>query len=155
MSKIFNYYQDNIDKTWYDSSNIVYSECIDNPNDLKTLKVVFKNGTQYQYDKIDVNDYLLFREASSQGKELNSRIKAKNYPYTKIDNANLELLNEELMFRSQNGIFIECNDDKLILKNKSDEIIYEYELKPTDEKESILELTNGILNAIGTPTNIK
>lgn len=154
MSKIFSYYKDNIDRAWYDSSNIVYSECIDNPNDFKTLKVVFKNGTQYQYDKMDVNDYLLFREASSQGKELNSRIKAKNYPYSKLENADLNLLNEELMFRSDNGITIAYDSISAILTNKNDEIIYEYPFKPSDEIDNIVELIDGILKSVGTPTKI-
>lgn len=41
MSKLLNVYSDNIDRTWYKSSNILYSECIDNDNKPKTLKVVF------------------------------------------------------------------------------------------------------------------
>ena len=55
MSKIFNYYSDKVDHTWYNSSNIVYSECIDHDDALKTLKVVFANGTQYAYYDVDVN----------------------------------------------------------------------------------------------------
>lgn len=147
MSKIFNYYENNIDHTWYDSSNIVYSECEDIPDDYKNLKVVFKNGTQYEYYNIDVNDYILFREAASQGKELNSRIKSKNYPYKKLDNADLELINEDLMFRTQNGIFIEDKDSILKIKNKSNEILYSADY--SDEYFDFGKCVEEILKSVG------
>ena len=74
MSKLFNYYADDVDKTWYNSSNIKYSECIDKDGELKTLNIVFSNGTQYQYSGLTVQDYLLFRDSDSQGKALNKII---------------------------------------------------------------------------------
>jgi len=104
MSKKFNLYCNGVDKTWYDSSNVVYTECIDNENKPKTLKVVFSNGTQYQYNDVDVRDYLLLRENSSQGKALNRLIKEKKYEYKKLENADLDAINEELFFRSKKGI---------------------------------------------------
>ena len=79
MAKMFNYYANDVDHTWYDSSNIKYSECIDKENSLKTLKVVFNNGSQYEYRGVDVNDYLMFREDMSQGKALCKYIKSKGY----------------------------------------------------------------------------
>ena len=36
-----------LDRIWYDSSNILYSECDDKLNELKTLRVTFKNGATY------------------------------------------------------------------------------------------------------------
>ena len=44
MSKVFNLYTkdsdgNDIDRTWYQSSNIKYSECVDHDNELKTLRV--------------------------------------------------------------------------------------------------------------------
>lgn len=153
MSKIFNYYENNIDHTWYDSSNIVYSECEDIPDDYKNLKVVFKNGTQYEYYNIDVNDYILFREAASQGKELNSRIKSKNYPYKKLDNADLELINEDLMFRTQNGIFIDDGDEGVLkIKNKSNEILYSVDY--LEEDFDVAKCVEGILKSVGIATKI-
>ena len=86
MSKIFNYYSKDVDKCWYNSSNIKYSECIDKDGELKTVKIVFANGTQYQYNKVNVQDYLLFRENTSQGKALNKFIKSKGYEYEKLEN---------------------------------------------------------------------
>ena len=96
------YYNENthLDKAWYESSNIIYSECDDNENDLKTLRVVFKNGSCYEYYKITVQDYLMFMHGGldgSNGKALNSFIKQKKYEYKKIEDANLENINEELL----------------------------------------------------------
>lgn len=78
MSAILNIYKDNVDYTWYDSSNVLYSECYDKNNDLKDLKIVFKGGRSYLYEKIDVNDYLMFRSDLSQGKALNKYIIVKD-----------------------------------------------------------------------------
>ena len=70
-----------IDKIWYDSSMIVYSECYDNPNSpLKELSVTFKNGATYKYLDVDVNDYVMFVHGGiddSNGKALNKHIKPK------------------------------------------------------------------------------
>ena len=132
MSKIFNFYANDTDKTWYQSSNIKYSECIDHDNDLKTLKVVFNNGTQYQYKKVDVRDYLLFRDASSQGKALNEYIKPKGYEYEKMENADLATLDGELTFRMEDGIFVLYDGDKFTIKDNKDNVICEREVKLTE-----------------------
>jgi hypothetical protein len=132
MSKIFNFYANDIDKTWYQSSNIKYSECIDHDNDLKTLKVVFNNGTQYQYKKVDVRDYLLFRDASSQGKALNEYIKPKGYEYEKMENADLATLDGELTFRMEDGIFVLYDGNKFTIKDNKDNVICEKEVKLTE-----------------------
>lgn len=91
-----------LDKAWFDSSNIIYAECIDNTNDLKTVTIVFKNGTQYLYSGVNVNDWLLFREAESQGKSISKYISKKNpitkeaiYKYHKLQDADLDKINEE------------------------------------------------------------
>ena len=133
MSKIFNFYANDVDRTWYQSSNIKYSECIDKDNDLKTLKVVFNNGTQYEYKKVDVRDYLLFRDAASQGKALNEYIKPKGYEYEKLENADLATLDDELTFRMEDGIFVFYEGGKLTMKNNKDSIICEREVKLTLE----------------------
>lgn len=58
----FRYYdpEERIDRVWYDSTNLLYSECDDNVDDYKTLRITFKNGQTYLYEKVDVNDYVLF-----------------------------------------------------------------------------------------------
>ena len=146
MSKIFNFYANDVDKTWYQSSNIKYSECIDHDNDLKTLKVVFNNGTQYQYNKVDVRDYLFFKNDSSQGKALNQFIKGKGYEYEKLDNADVKSLEDELNFRLEGGMFVFYDGTKLTLKDNEDKILLEKEVELTSE---LFDVICDSLNAVG------
>lgn len=86
-----------VDRIWYKSSNIVYTECDDNENDYKTLRVTFKNGSTYQYNEIDVNDYVLFVHGGlygSNGKALNQFIKQK-YNFEKLEDKDVSLLLKE------------------------------------------------------------
>lgn len=86
-----------IDKVWYDSSMIVYSECEDRLNETKVLKVTFKNGATYVYKDVDVNDYVMFVHGGldgSNGKALNKHIKPK-CEFERIEDADLKLLEEE------------------------------------------------------------
>ena len=95
MGKILAIYKDNVDKAWYNSSNIVYSECIDKRDSLKEVKVTFRNGNEYSYLDVAVQDYLMFREDASQGKALNKLL--KKYEFIKHEEKrDLEALNEEL-----------------------------------------------------------
>ena len=96
MSKIYNVYENKLDRTWYQSSNILYSECDDKENELKTLRIVFKNGRTYEYYNLDVNDYMLFRENSSQGQAFNKYI--LKYETKRIDDTNIDELNKMLEF---------------------------------------------------------
>lgn len=146
MSKIFNFYANDVDKTWYQSSNIKFSECIDHDNDLKTLKVVFNNGTQYQYNKVDVRDYLLFRDATSQGRALNQSIKGKGYEYEKLEDADIKSLEDELNFRMEEGIFVFYDGTKLTIKDCVDKVICEREVKLT---EDAFDAICAALNAVG------
>lgn len=87
-----------IDKAWYDSSNIVYSECDDNLNALKTLRIVFKTGDMYEYENIDVHDYLMFMAGGldgSNGKAFYKFIRNK-YDGAKLDTVNLEELKAKM-----------------------------------------------------------
>ena len=95
MGKIFRLYENNVEKTWYDSSNVFYSECDDIEDSYKQLRVVFKDGRQYHYKDINVNDYLLFRENISQGKALNQFIKPK-YEVQRLDDVNIDELKQLL-----------------------------------------------------------
>lgn len=95
MSKIFNLYENDVDKTWYDSSNVVYTECDDIDNSLKVLRIFFKNGRVYQYTNIDVNDYLLFREDVSQGKAFTRII--KKYPCERLDDVDIQSIIDKLI----------------------------------------------------------
>lgn len=87
-----------LDRVWYSSSNIVYSECDDKENELKTLRVTFKNGATYQYTDVDVNDYVMFVHGgldASNGKALNKYIKGK-YDFTKLEDRSIEDLTNEM-----------------------------------------------------------
>lgn len=86
-----------LDRVWYDSSNIFYSECDDTKNGLKVLRVVFKNGATYQYKNVDVNDYVMFVNGGldgSNGKSLNKFIKPK-CEFEKLENMDMNFLTEE------------------------------------------------------------
>lgn len=146
MSKIFSFYANDVDKTWYQSSNIKFSECIDHDNDLKTLKVVFNNGTQYQYNKVDVRDYLLFREAASQGKALNESIKGKGYEYEKLEDVDTKTLEDELNFRLEEGVFVSYDGAKFTMKDNEDKVICEREVELTSEA---FDTICAALNAVG------
>jgi hypothetical protein len=153
MSKIFSFYNKNdsgadIEKVWYNSSNVIYSECIDYENKPKTLKIVFSNGTQYQYNDVNVNDYIVFKNDISQGKALNRLIKEKKYEYVKLENADLNAIEEELFFRSNKGFYIENNKDEgyFEIKNSSNESVF----KLTNSLEDgYFEMVNDILKAVG------
>lgn len=138
MSKLFNYYVNDVDYTWYNSSNIKYSECIDKDGELKTLNIVFSNGTQYQYVGLTVQDYLLFRDSDSQGKALNKYIKAKGYEFKKLDDANLDDINNEYLFRTCNGIELEHCDDTIKLYDTNKRLLCELDLSKEVPIEDIL-----------------
>lgn len=89
-----------LDRVWYQSSNIFYSECEDRLNELKVLRVVFNNGAAYEYSDVDVNDYVMFLKGGldgSNGKALNEFIKKKKCPYHRIDTLNKEELQKEMV----------------------------------------------------------
>ena len=97
---LFRYYDKDkrIDKAWYESSNIIYSECDDNENDFKTLRIVFKRGDMYEYSKVDVKDYLMFMAGGtdgSNGKAFHKFILPK-YEAKKLEPVDLNALNDDL-----------------------------------------------------------
>lgn len=144
--KIFNFYSNDVDRTWYQSSNIKYSECIDHDNDLKTLIVVFNNGTQYRYEKVDVRDYLLFKNDESQGRALNQYIKTKGYAFEKMENADLATLDGELSFRMEGGVFIDYDGKTIRMRDNNDKVVFEKEVKLNKDA---LNVICGILVAVG------
>ena len=97
---LFKHYdkEKHLDRVWYDSSNIVYSECDDNVNDYKTLRVTFKNGATYEYNEVLVQDYVMFKNGgteNSNGKAFMRYIKNK-YEAVRVDDKNLEKLAQDL-----------------------------------------------------------
>lgn len=90
-----------LDRVWYDSTNVVYSECDDKEGENKTLRVVFNNGAMYEYKDVDVNDYVMFVHGgidNSNGKAFFKYIKGKKYEFTRLEDVNKEKLNEEKKF---------------------------------------------------------
>ena len=88
-----------IDRVWFKSTNVLYSECDDRLNELKILRVTFNNGATYEYSDVDVNDYVMFLAGGldqSHGKALNEFIKKKKCPYKKLENKNVTLLLNEM-----------------------------------------------------------
>lgn len=146
MSKFFGYYAENVDRTWYNSSNVKYSECVDNDGELKTLRVVFANGTQYQYDEVDVRHYLSFREAASQGKALNEIIKGGGYKYSKLDNVDVGELDEELSFRMGNGLHLAYDDGVLTMTDNKDNVLITKEVELT---EDLFDIICSVVSATG------
>ena len=56
--------EEKIDRIWYQSSMVVYSECYDKPDSaLKDITVVFKNGSSYLYKDIKICNFhnIIFR----------------------------------------------------------------------------------------------
>lgn len=90
---IYSRYYNNIDHTWYDSSNLRYSEW-DESATSPILKLVFNNGRAYTYENVDINDYLMFKaDTISNGKAVNKYI-IKKYTGTRVDDVQLESLEQ-------------------------------------------------------------
>lgn len=90
--KQYSKYENNQEFCWYDSSNTLFSKCYDNPGDLKVVKIIFKNGRTYLYKDVDVNDYIAFRDAESNGVAFTKHI--KKYTPTRIQDTDLNKLEE-------------------------------------------------------------
>lgn len=91
MSKIYEKYCNSIQYCWYDSTNIIFSKCYDNPN-CKVVKIIFKNGRTYLYRDVDATDYVMFRDAESNGSAFTKYI--KKYVATRIQDTDLDKLEE-------------------------------------------------------------
>jgi len=88
-----------LDRAWFKSSNVFYSECEDRENELKVLRVTYNNGATYEYSNVDVNDYVMFLAGGlegSHGKALNEFIKKKNCPYRKLEKKDTNQLLTEM-----------------------------------------------------------
>ena len=149
---LFSYYiEDKIDKAWFDSSNIYYAECDESDTQFKTVRIIFKNGAIYQYEKVKVFDWTMFKNAESQGKKLNELFKKAGYKYEKIGTANIEELKDEYVFRSGKGYTLYINDGKLTLMDYQDVIKYTMELP----EESVINDIKSMLESIGNVVRIK
>jgi hypothetical protein len=116
-----------LDRVWYNSSNVFYSECEDVVDDYKILRVVFNNGATYEYRNVDVNDYVMFVRGGldgSNGRALNKYIKPK-CECERIEDLGKERLTEEL-----NRLLEEKRQKKLLEEQENQET------NESDEKEN-------------------
>lgn len=107
-----------LDRVWYDSTNVFYSECEDIVDDYKILRVVFNNGATYEYKNVDVNDYVMFVMGGldgSNGRALNKYIKPK-CECKRIEDLGKEKLTEEL-----NRLLEEKKQKKLLNEQTTEE----------------------------------
>lgn len=95
------YYSDTkTEKAWYKSSNVFYSEYVeDNEKNEGDLYVTFNNGATYKYKKVQITpDYVMFKHGGlegSHGKALNIHIKPK-YEFEKTENKDTNILLKEM-----------------------------------------------------------
>lgn len=91
--------EEKLQKIWYESSMILYTEMKEDDYENKgNLTVTFKNGATYVYYDVLFEDYLVFIGGgtdASQGKALNKVIKNR-YEYKRIDDRNIEEILAEL-----------------------------------------------------------
>lgn len=133
---VYNHYTDNQDYTWYDSSNVIFSKCYDRPdNKLKSLKIVFKNGRTYVYHDVEINDYLSFKTAESNGKAVTTYIikKYQGVRITDTDTVKLEELKQS---------FIE--DTEKISETPMKEMTYNVDFDENNG-EFLLKLNNKVI----------
>lgn len=94
------------EKAWYDSSNVFYSEFVeDSEKNEGDLYVTFKNGATYKYKKVQITpDYVMFKHGGldgSHGKALNAHIKPK-YEFEKVEDKNInDLITEKTQQESK------------------------------------------------------
>ena len=96
LKKVYNP-EERVQKVWYDSSMIAYTEMIENEFENKgDLHVTFKNSSTYIYKDVSLEDYILFIGGgtdASQGKTFNKVIKSK-YEFEKGENKDVQKLFE-------------------------------------------------------------
>lgn len=157
--KIFNDYDSEklIERTWYSSSNIAYSECYDIPNSYKELKIVFNSGRTYLYKGVDVNDYLLFREAKSQGKALNKYITKKDengkplYECIRLEDSDVTQIKEAMSEYDLMPTFLIDEENNIFSLLKGKNPILENKKVGDDSLQNIFE----VLDALQIPYHVK
>ena len=96
LKKVYNP-EERVQKVWYDSSMIAYTEMIEDEFENKgDLHVTFKNSSTYIYKDVSLEDYILFIGGgtdASQGKTFNKVIKSK-YEFEKGENKDVQKLFE-------------------------------------------------------------
>lgn len=150
----FSYYIDDVmDKAWFESSNIVYGECDESDTQYKTVRIVFKNGSTYQYENVLVADWVSFKNADSQGKALNEHFKKAAYKYSRIEDADLQALEDEYAFRTGNDFILKVDIENNTLSLFDNKDVEKYSMEYPGE-----DITNdikGLLESINYVVKIK
>lgn len=138
--KIMNEYVEALkrDFTWYESSNILYSECVDNEDDLKTLYIVYKKGGDvYKYYGVSVIDYLFIRDAVSQGKECYARLKP--YRYENVGKADVQGIERAKDERAGSACCIYETDEVAVVTDGQRNFIAEFSTYTTPSVTKVLD----------------
>ena len=101
--KIYSKYENSQEFCWYDSTNVMFSKFYDNQGSSNVLKVIFKQGQTYLYKDVDANDYVMFRDADSNGSAFSKYI-IKKYSPTRIqdtDMGKLDKMKEKFISENQ------------------------------------------------------
>ena len=93
MSVVYTKYINSTDHTWYDSSNVLYSEAKSVSQKVVNLKLVFAKGRCYLYKNVDIDDYLLVKNAESTGSVANKNV-VKKYECLRLPDIELDKLEE-------------------------------------------------------------
>ena len=117
--------ENRIDRTWFESSNVLFSICDDKVDALKEVTVCFSDGRTYLYSGVYINDYLMFRNSLSQGKDLFKYIAVKDngvprYKTTKLENTDLKELEVQKQLILEKRAEKLKEDSKLIIESNND-----------------------------------
>lgn len=151
MSKVYSIYDEKngLDKAWFESSNVRYAECDDKDGELKTVRVVFNNGSQYQYKDVNVYDYLKFREDDSQGKAFNKYL--RKYEFEKLENADLNKIAKELDEATKVTPWtVMFGDSDITIKDEDGDIVCKVPCNANDEfKSALMTILENIDRTVG------
>jgi hypothetical protein len=153
MLKFSQYIEDEIDKAWFDSSNVVYGECDESDTQYKTVRITFKNGSVYQYSDVLVSDWVKFKNAGSQGKALNECFVKNKYKYEKIGTTDINNIMAEYDELVATDFFLEHvnEDNTLVLSDNQNNIKY----KMTYPGEDVTNDIKGMLESIKFRVKLK
>lgn len=98
----------------------------------------------YQYEDVDVYDYLKFRDADSQGKAFAQYI--RKYKCEKLEAPDLKAIEEELVFRSGNGFEIKNTEKGYKIIDASGKEVFNLDKKLDEDTYNII---NDVLKAVG------
>lgn len=140
---IFNKYENDLDRAWFSSSNIKYAECDDKTDSLKTVRIVFNTGRKYEYEKVTVQDYLLFRNAESQGKAFNSYL--RKYEAKRLEDADLDQIDKELENLRSADFVLVYTETGFNIKNNGGNVLFELDRKLSEDEMNLIE---SVLNVV-------